>query len=159
MWPWIKVKVNIINTWYITMSDAVAVPSLMMMTSIVEVRVCVLVCVTAANSNTDGHYIAHIDGNAFMQVKKKCTKSKHISLIFNLLLITEYCVDKMTYADQITHTHTPPSPHTHMHRRTHNYTHIFVKPCHTEWQNTSKWFNYDRSALAGWIILPQSPGN
>ena len=31
-----KVKVNIINKWYIVMSEAVAMPSLMMMTSIVS---------------------------------------------------------------------------------------------------------------------------
>ena len=36
MWPWVKVKVNIINTWYILMSEAVTIPSLMMMTSTVS---------------------------------------------------------------------------------------------------------------------------
>ena len=34
VWPWIKVKVNIINTWCISMSEAVTVWRLMMMTSI-----------------------------------------------------------------------------------------------------------------------------
>ena len=36
VWPWKKVKVNIINTWCISMSEEVPVPSLMMMTSIVS---------------------------------------------------------------------------------------------------------------------------
>ena len=33
VWPWMKVKVDIINTWYILMSEAVTVPSLTMMTN------------------------------------------------------------------------------------------------------------------------------
>ena len=37
MWPWIKVKVNIVNTWCIIMSEEVTVPSsTMMMTSTVS---------------------------------------------------------------------------------------------------------------------------
>ena len=36
VWHWMKVNVNILNTWCILMSEAVAVPSLMMMTSMVS---------------------------------------------------------------------------------------------------------------------------
>ena len=36
LWPWIQVKVNIINTWCILMSAVVTVPSLRMMTFIVS---------------------------------------------------------------------------------------------------------------------------
>ena len=36
MWPWMKVKVNIINTWYIFMPEAVTVPSWMIITFIVS---------------------------------------------------------------------------------------------------------------------------
>ena len=36
MWPWMKVKANIINTWCIPVTEAVTVPSLMMITLVVS---------------------------------------------------------------------------------------------------------------------------
>ena len=36
VWPWMKVKVNMINTWCVTMSEARTMQSVMMMTSIVS---------------------------------------------------------------------------------------------------------------------------
>ena len=89
VWSWMKVKVNIINTWCIAVSEAVTMPSLMMMT------LRLIVSEESPARDTYGHTLASSIVHFFKvaydfesnewSVKKKSTYLATLFLLFSLI--------------------------------------------------------------------------
>ena len=93
VWPWMKVQVNIINTWCILMSEAVTLPSLMMMALIASEDLLA----------RDRHTHTHRLGVVYLNLSLKTLKTKRETILSHTCTSnTEIRHEKRTQSQQKT---------------------------------------------------------